>query len=52
MHVRFAVFIATSVDGFIAKCAFQFQRCVILANGGSWQLQEEWSNAVSGCVQQ
>ena len=33
------------------KCAFQFQSCVILANGGSWQLQEEWSNAVSGCAQ-
>ena len=34
------------------KCAFQFQSCVILANGGSWQLQKEWSNAVSACVQQ
>jgi hypothetical protein len=34
------------------KCAFQFHSCVTLTNGGSWQLQEEWSNAVSGCVQQ
>jgi hypothetical protein len=33
------------------KCAWQFQSCVLLTNG-SWQLQEEWSNAVSGCVQQ
>ncbi len=33
------------------KCAWQFQSCVNLTNG-SWQLQKEWSNAVSGCVQQ
>jgi hypothetical protein len=33
------------------KCAWQFQSCVTLTNG-SWQLQEEWSNATSGCVQQ
>jgi hypothetical protein len=33
------------------KCAWQFQRCVQLTNG-SWQLQEEWSNAARGCVQQ
>jgi hypothetical protein len=33
------------------KCAWKFQSCVSLTNG-SWQLQEEWSNANSGCVQQ
>lgn len=33
------------------KCAWQFQSCVNLTNG-SWQLQQEWSNAVSGCIQQ
>ncbi len=34
------------------KCAWTFQSCVTLANGSSWQLQEEWSNTASGCVQQ
>jgi hypothetical protein len=33
------------------KCAWQFSSCVTLTTG-SWQLQKEWSNAVSGCVQQ
>jgi hypothetical protein len=33
------------------KCAWQFGSCVSLS-GGKWQLQEEWSNAASGCVQQ
>lgn len=33
------------------KCAWKFSSCVNLTNG-SWQLQQEWSNAVSGCVQQ
>lgn len=33
------------------KCAWKFSSCVNLSNG-SWQLQQEWSNAVSGCVQQ
>jgi len=33
------------------KCAWTFQSCVNLTNG-SWQLQREWSNAVSGCAQQ
>jgi len=33
------------------KCAWRFQSCVTLTNG-SWQLQEEWSNAAGGCVQQ
>ncbi len=33
------------------KCAWKFSSCVTLTTG-SWELQEEWSNAVSGCVQQ
>lgn len=33
------------------KCAWQFQSCVALT-GSSWQLQMEWSNNVSACVQQ
>jgi len=33
------------------KCAWKFSSCVTLANG-SWQLQQEWSNATTGCVQQ
>jgi hypothetical protein len=33
------------------KCAWQFASCVNLTSG-SWQLQKEWSNATSGCVQQ
>jgi hypothetical protein len=33
------------------KCAWQFSACVSLSTG-SWQLQKEWSNAASGCVQQ
>jgi hypothetical protein len=33
------------------KCAWQFSSCVSLSTG-SWQLQEEWSNSASGCVQQ
>lgn len=32
------------------KCAWQFQYAVTLGST-SWQLQEEWSNAASGCVQ-
>lgn len=34
------------------KCNFVYGSCVTLANGTSWQLQEEWSNAANGCVQQ
>jgi serine protease len=35
------------------KCAWKFSSCVNLGSaGGSWQLQQEWSNKVSGCVQQ
>jgi hypothetical protein len=33
------------------KCAWLFSGPVTLSNGGVWQLQEEWSNAASGCVQ-
>ena len=33
------------------KCAWQFQSCVNLTHS-SWQLQMEWSNAISGCQQQ
>ncbi|MFI5143748.1 MAG: hypothetical protein ACHQQS_00280 [Thermoanaerobaculales bacterium] len=33
------------------KCAWIFSGPVTLSNGGVWQLQEEWSNAVTGCVQ-
>jgi hypothetical protein len=33
------------------KCAWQFKSCVTLKTG-NWQLQEEWSNAISGCAQQ
>jgi hypothetical protein len=32
------------------KCAWQFSSCVQLGST-KWQLQTEWSNAVSGCVQ-
>ena len=33
------------------KCAWQFQSAVTLTGGAQWQLQEEWSNSSSGCVQ-
>ncbi|HLX89404.1 MAG TPA: hypothetical protein VKR22_13235 [Acidimicrobiales bacterium] len=33
------------------KCAWQFASKVTLHNGTAWQLQEEWSNAVTGCVE-
>jgi len=33
------------------KCAWKFSACVKLTTG-SWQLQQEWSNAANGCVQQ
>ncbi len=33
------------------KCAWQFGNKVLVGST-YWQLQEEWSNAVSGCVQQ
>jgi hypothetical protein len=33
------------------KCAWKFTSGVSLGGSGLWQLQEEWSNAVSDCVQ-
>jgi hypothetical protein len=33
------------------KCAWQFNGTVTLSDGKNWQLQEEWSNANSGCIQ-
>lgn len=33
------------------KCAWQFSGSVTLSNGTTWQLQKEWSNSASGCVQ-
>jgi hypothetical protein len=33
------------------KCSFMYSVCVNLSTG-SWQLQEEWSNSASACVQQ
>jgi hypothetical protein len=33
------------------KCAWTFSSCVNLSTG-NWQLQKEWSNSASGCVQQ
>jgi hypothetical protein len=33
------------------KCAWQFSGPVKLANHTTWQLQEEWSNSISGCAQ-
>jgi hypothetical protein len=32
------------------KCAYQYSSCVSLG-GISWQIQSEWSNAISGCAQ-
>jgi hypothetical protein len=37
------------------KCNFDYQACVTLKNGSTWQIQSEWSNAllpVAGCQQQ
>ncbi len=33
------------------KCAWQFSAPVTLNNGFTWQLQEEWSNSATSCVQ-
>jgi hypothetical protein len=33
------------------KCAWQFGSPVTLSNGIEWQLQEEWSNSITGCAQ-
>jgi hypothetical protein len=32
------------------KCNFKYSACVTLSTG-KWQLQEEWSNAISACQQ-
>jgi hypothetical protein len=34
------------------KCNYVYSACVALQNGSSWQIQSEWSNAISGCQQQ
>lgn len=34
------------------KCNYNYQACVVLGNGSSWQIQSEWSNAINGCQQQ
>ncbi len=34
------------------KCNYTYSSCVTLANGSSWQIQSEWSNAIGGCQQQ
>jgi hypothetical protein len=34
------------------KCNFVYSAPVQLTNGTSWQIQEEWSNAIGGCQQQ
>ncbi len=34
------------------KCDYVYSSCVGLANGSTWQIQSEWSNAIGGCQQQ
>jgi hypothetical protein len=34
------------------KCNFVYGTCTPLSNGTSWQIQQEWSNAIGGCAQQ
>ena len=34
------------------KCNYDYQACVVLGNGSSWQIQSEWSNQIGGCRQQ
>jgi hypothetical protein len=34
------------------KCNFVYSSCVNLGANNSWQIQAEWSNAISGCQQQ
>jgi hypothetical protein len=34
------------------KCNFNYQACVTLTGGSTWQIQSEWSNATSSCQQQ
>jgi hypothetical protein len=33
------------------KCNFVYQHCVTLGNNSTWQIQAEWSNAITGCQQ-
>jgi hypothetical protein len=33
------------------KYAWIFSSAVTLTNSTTWQLQEEWSNAINGCAQ-
>jgi hypothetical protein len=33
------------------KCAWQFDATVTLANNSTWEIQDEWSNSASACVQ-
>jgi hypothetical protein len=34
------------------KCEYTYTACVALPNGSTWQIQQEWSNAITGCQQQ
>lgn len=34
------------------KCAWVFDSAVTLANSTTWQVQDEWSNLATGCVQE
>jgi hypothetical protein len=34
------------------KCENEWLACVTLKNGSIWQIQPEWSNALSACQQQ
>jgi hypothetical protein len=33
------------------KCVYNYPSVVTLYNGSHWQIQSEWSNAVSHCVE-
>jgi hypothetical protein len=33
------------------KCVYDYPSVVVLSNGSRWQIQSEWSNAVSRCVE-
>jgi hypothetical protein len=34
------------------KCSYTYSQCVHLKGGESWQIQQEWSNALGGCEQE
>lgn len=34
------------------KCNYNYQACVELSNGSTWQIQSQWSNALGGCQQE